>query len=131
MAASDKAGRCVNDRDPPIFKRFPDGSLRADDDFASTQRVATAQADQGNDWSLFLLASGMESMMRTYSSSSRNSEKCAHDLVAANTPINATVWNPKPRNENMMAEAESGRADWSQVEWDFEEDSVVAKLDWE
>jgi hypothetical protein len=44
--------------------------------------------------------------------------------------LNTTVLNPKPRNKDLLADAEQGTGDWGLVEWDFEEDYVLAKLMW-
>jgi hypothetical protein len=63
MAAGDLAGRCLNDRDPPIYKRFDDGTLAPDVDYANAP-LAARSLEQRPAWGLFLLSSGMEAIMR-------------------------------------------------------------------
>jgi hypothetical protein len=63
MANIDRPGRCVNDRDPPIYKRFSDGTLGPDVDYVNAP-VKARSLEAAPSWGLFLLSSGMEALMR-------------------------------------------------------------------
>ena len=66
FAYQDRAGKCLNDREPPIFKKVG-GRLSPDANWAdSASKVAAVERanDPMPEFALFILASGMEVVMR-------------------------------------------------------------------
>lgn len=61
FAYQDRAGRCLNDRSPPIFKRR-NGVLGPDLDWANSATKRDVEPEE--DFGLFMLAGGMEVVMR-------------------------------------------------------------------
>ncbi|QIX01353.1 hypothetical protein AMS68_006870 [Peltaster fructicola] len=102
QAYNDPHGQCINDMPEQIYKNG-----KPDVRPASKKR----EEDDYHQSNRVLMASGMEV------------------LVPMGTPLNTTLMQPVARNATMKAWVEDNDEDEDLIEWDFEEDHIVAILD--